>query len=109
MTLLHGRAKEIEELQNRLAAEQQALRGRETNLAQAEQSLSILQEQLRRRSDELTASERKLADQAQHDTQEGTDSAAARWRLVKRTLLANWPNWRRQDRTGESKQRTGPA
>jgi len=63
--VLLARGSQLEEVQNRLGAERQALRERETTLGQAEHNLAALQEQLRRRADVLNERQRLLEEREQ--------------------------------------------
>jgi chromosome segregation ATPase len=70
--LLRGRNDQVRELQDRLAAERQALRDREAALMQSEQGLAALQEQLRRRSEEIVVRQK-----AQEEEQRAHETALA--------------------------------
>ncbi len=69
-SLSQAKAAQLLEMQQRLAADREALRAREAALLQEEQAREALQEQLRRRSEELAARQRSLSEQARKQAEE---------------------------------------
>jgi chromosome segregation ATPase len=78
---LETRSGQLLELQQRLAADREALRERELALVQGEQAREALQEQLRRRSEELAGGQRSLAELARQRAEEAAALDARRTAL----------------------------